>query len=76
MTAPSKTTTGDLISTDPRTGAEVARFPIADAASVVDAVDRAREAAQWWGDLEPKARRSWLLRFAPSWRAGPRTWPA
>ena len=63
MTAPSKTTTGDLISTDPRTGAEVARFPIADAASVVDAVDRGREAAQWWGDLEPKARRSWLLRF-------------
>ncbi|TWS22348.1 aldehyde dehydrogenase family protein [Tsukamurella sputi] len=63
MTAPSKTATGELISTDPRTGAEVARFPIADAATVAETVDRAREAAQWWAGLEPKARRSWLLRF-------------
>ncbi len=61
MTAPS--TTGDLISTDPRTGAEVARFPIADAAAVAEAVERARGAAQWWGGLTPKVRRSWLLRF-------------
>ncbi|KXP14111.1 aldehyde dehydrogenase [Tsukamurella pseudospumae] len=63
MTAPSNLQTGDLISTDPRTGAEVARFPVADAATVIEAVDAAREAAAWWGDLAPKARRSWLLRF-------------
>lgn len=63
MTAPSKPAAGELISTDPRTGAEVARFPVADTAAVIEAVDRAREAAQWWGGLEPKARKSWLLRF-------------
>ncbi len=63
MTAPSTSTHGDLISTDPRTGSEVARFPIADAAAVARAVDAARPAAQWWGDLDPKARRAWLLRF-------------
>ncbi|NMD56018.1 aldehyde dehydrogenase family protein [Tsukamurella columbiensis] len=63
MTAPSNTATGDLISTDPRTGAEVARFPVADAVAVIEAVDTAREAARWWGELAPKTRRSWLLRF-------------
>lgn len=52
-----------LISTDPRTGAELARFPIADGAAMTAAVARARGAATWWGELAPRARRSWLLRF-------------
>ncbi|ADG80756.1 Aldehyde dehydrogenase OS=Tsukamurella paurometabola (strain ATCC 8368 / DSM / CCUG 35730 /CIP 100753 / JCM 10117 / KCTC 9821 / NBRC 16120 / NCIMB 702349/ NCTC 13040) OX=521096 GN=Tpau_4187 PE=3 SV=1 [Tsukamurella paurometabola] len=63
MTAAPETSTGELISTNPRTGAEVARFAIADAAAVDAAVATAHTAAQWWGGLEPKARRSWLLRF-------------
>ncbi|GAB3133547.1 aldehyde dehydrogenase family protein [Tsukamurella serpentis] len=63
MTAPSNTATGELISTDPRTGAEVGRFPVADDAATTAAVVTARDAAQWWAGLPPKARRNWLLRF-------------
>ncbi|WP_019201562.1 aldehyde dehydrogenase family protein [Tsukamurella sp. 1534] len=63
MTAAPDTASGELISTDPRTGAEVARFPVADTAAVDAAVARARDAGAWWAGLDPKARRNWLLRF-------------
>jgi acyl-CoA reductase-like NAD-dependent aldehyde dehydrogenase len=54
-----------LVSTNPATGAEVGRFPVADAAAVAEAVDRAREAGRWWDGLGYAERRRRLLR----WRA-------
>ncbi|MFT4127308.1 MAG: aldehyde dehydrogenase family protein [Gordonia sp. (in: high G+C Gram-positive bacteria)] len=63
MPVQSETAAEQLVSTNPRTGAEVARFPVADAATATATVDKARDAAQWWGGLTPKARRNWLLRF-------------
>ena len=56
---------GLLISTSPATGEEVARLPVADAAAVAAAVQRARPAAQWWAELGFAGRRERLLR----WRA-------
>jgi acyl-CoA reductase-like NAD-dependent aldehyde dehydrogenase len=54
---------GQLISTNPATGAEVGRFPVADAAAVGAAVERAREAAQWWAGLGFAERRRYLTRW-------------
>ena len=56
---------GQLVSTNPATGAEVGRFPIASAGDVAAAVARAREAAAWWAGLGFGGRRERLLR----WRA-------
>jgi acyl-CoA reductase-like NAD-dependent aldehyde dehydrogenase len=54
-----------LVSTNPATGAEVSRFPVADPAAVEAAVARAREAGRWWAGLGFAERRRRLLR----WRA-------
>ncbi|HKT03442.1 MAG TPA: aldehyde dehydrogenase family protein [Rugosimonospora sp.] len=56
---------GQLISTNPVTGEEVGRFPVASAGDVAAAVVRAREAAAWWAGLGFNGRRERLLR----WRA-------
>jgi acyl-CoA reductase-like NAD-dependent aldehyde dehydrogenase len=56
---------GVLVSTNPATGAEAGRVPVADAAAVAAAVDRARAAATWWTGLGFAGRRIRLLR----WRA-------
>ncbi|MFC3501030.1 aldehyde dehydrogenase family protein [Micromonospora krabiensis] len=54
---------GLLVSTSPATGAEAGRFPVASAAEVAAAVDRARAAGQWWAGLGFAARRERLLRW-------------
>jgi acyl-CoA reductase-like NAD-dependent aldehyde dehydrogenase len=54
---------GSLVSTNPATGEEVGRFPVASADDVAAAVARAREAAVWWAELGFAGRRSRLLRF-------------
>jgi len=54
---------GALISTNPATGVEVGRFPVADAAAVAAAVQRARPAAEWWAGLGFAGRRDRLLRW-------------
>jgi acyl-CoA reductase-like NAD-dependent aldehyde dehydrogenase len=56
---------GVLISTNPATGAEAGRVPVADAAAVAAAVARAREATTWWSGLGFEGRKVRLLR----WRA-------
>jgi succinate-semialdehyde dehydrogenase/glutarate-semialdehyde dehydrogenase len=56
---------GLLVSTNPATGAEAGRLPVADAAAVDAAVRRAREAATWWAALGFDGRKIRLLR----WRA-------
>ena len=56
---------GQLVSTNPVSGAEVGRFPVAGPAEVAAAVDRARAAATWWAGLGFAQRRHRLLR----WRA-------
>jgi succinate-semialdehyde dehydrogenase / glutarate-semialdehyde dehydrogenase len=56
---------GVLVSTNPATGAEAGRLPVADAAAVTAAVSRARVAAQWWAGLGFDGRKVRLLR----WRA-------
>jgi succinate-semialdehyde dehydrogenase / glutarate-semialdehyde dehydrogenase len=56
---------GELISTNPVTGEEVGRFPVASEADVAAAVARARDAAAWWSGLGFDGRRQRLLR----WRA-------
>ncbi len=56
---------GQLISTNPATGEEVGRFPVAGPAEVSAAVVRARAAAEWWAALGYAERRHRLLR----WRA-------
>jgi acyl-CoA reductase-like NAD-dependent aldehyde dehydrogenase len=56
---------GTLISTNPATGEEVGRFPVAGQADVAAAVQRARQAAAWWSELGFAGRRERLLR----WRA-------
>ncbi len=56
---------GNLVSTNPATGAEAGRFPVADAAAVTAAVARARTAGDWWAGLGFTGRRARLLR----WRA-------
>src|SRR6266540_2075183 len=54
---------GMLLSTNPATGAEVGRFPVASADDVAAAVARAREAGRWWASLGFAGRRQRLLRF-------------
>ena len=56
---------GVLVSTNPGTGAEAGRVPVADEAAVAAAVGRAREASAWWGGLGFEGRKVRLLR----WRA-------
>jgi succinate-semialdehyde dehydrogenase/glutarate-semialdehyde dehydrogenase len=56
-------TGGELISTNPVTGAEVGRFPVADADAARAAVARARAAAAWWQELGFDGRRDRLLRW-------------
>ncbi|GAB2936402.1 aldehyde dehydrogenase family protein [Micromonospora polyrhachis] len=56
---------GELVSTNPATGAEAGRFPVADADSVGRAVGRASDAAEWWAQLGHSGRKERLLR----WRA-------
>lgn len=52
---------GHLITRHPATGAETGSFPVSDAAGVAAAVDRAREAAHWWSELDFATRRAILL---------------
>src|SRR5690606_34393034 len=54
---------GQLISTNPATGAEVGRFPVADVDAVAEAVRRARAAQVWWRDLGFAGRKKRLLRW-------------
>src|SRR6187399_1793678 len=54
-----------LISTNPATGAEAGRVPVADAEAVASAVRRARAASAWWAGLGFDGRKARLLR----WRA-------
>jgi len=56
---------GVLISTNPATGAEAGRVPVADEAAVAAAVARARTAGAWWAGLGHEGRKVRLLR----WRA-------
>ena len=56
---------GMLISTNPASGAEAGRVPVADAEAVASAVRKARDAAAWWAALGFDGRKSRLLR----WRA-------
>jgi succinate-semialdehyde dehydrogenase / glutarate-semialdehyde dehydrogenase len=67
MTIPGASTVdaGELISTDPTTGQEVARLPLASESDVAEAVARARVAGLWWAALGFAERRKRLLR----WRA-------
>jgi acyl-CoA reductase-like NAD-dependent aldehyde dehydrogenase len=55
---------GTLISTNPATGDEVGRFPVASPDDVRAAVERARVASAWWADLGFAGRRGRLLRWA------------
>jgi len=54
---------GKLVSTNPATGDEVGRFPVATAAEVEAAVSRAREAGAWWSGLGFAGRRARLHEF-------------
>jgi acyl-CoA reductase-like NAD-dependent aldehyde dehydrogenase len=54
---------GTLVSTNPATGEEVGRFPVASAAEVDATVALAREAATWWAGLGYADRRRRLLRY-------------
>ena len=56
---------GELISTNPATGAEAGRFPVASPEDVARAVTRGREAVRWWAGLGFAGRKARLLR----WRA-------
>lgn len=51
-------------STSPATGEVVATLPVQGEAEVREAVQRARRAAQWWGDLGFDGRRRRLTAFA------------
>ncbi|WP_173076962.1 aldehyde dehydrogenase family protein [Phytohabitans rumicis] len=56
---------GELVSTNPATGAEAGRFPVASAEDIGRAVERGREAGLWWAGLGFAGRKERLLR----WRA-------
>ncbi|MFG1915324.1 aldehyde dehydrogenase family protein [Micromonospora sp. NPDC048898] len=56
---------GRLVSTNPATGAEAGRFPVATEADVRRAVEGARAAGGWWAGLGFADRRERMLR----WRA-------
>ena len=55
---------GALVSTNPATGDEVGRFPVASPEEVAAAVAQAREAGRWWAGLGFAARKDRLLRWA------------
>jgi acyl-CoA reductase-like NAD-dependent aldehyde dehydrogenase len=61
MTATTEHRTFDSL--DPATGKVVGTHPIDDAAAVRAAVDRAAEAASWWGGLGYASRRTRLLDY-------------
>jgi succinate-semialdehyde dehydrogenase/glutarate-semialdehyde dehydrogenase len=52
---------GVLISTNPATGEEAGRVPVADADAIAATVARAREAAAWWHGLGFSGRKERLL---------------
>lgn len=54
---------GVLISTNPATGDEAGRVPVADDAAVRAATARAKEAAAWWQAIGYDGRRERLLRW-------------
>jgi len=54
---------GALVSTSPATGAEVGRFPVADAPAVAAALGRAGAAGAWWRELGFAGRRERMLRW-------------
>src|SRR4051812_34746494 len=54
---------GTLLSTNPATGDEVGRFPVAGTDDVTAAVARARQASSWWAELGYAGRRQRLLRY-------------
>src|SRR4051812_18400909 len=54
---------GVLISTNPATGEEAGRVPVADEQAVAATVARAHEAAAWWLGLGFDGRRTRLLRW-------------
>ncbi|MEJ3747199.1 aldehyde dehydrogenase family protein [Actinomycetes bacterium KLBMP 9797] len=54
---------GELVSTNPATGAEAGRFAVASADDVRRAVERGRAAGQWWASLGFDGRRDRLLRW-------------
>ncbi|BCJ42608.1 aldehyde dehydrogenase [Actinoplanes ianthinogenes] len=54
---------GQLISTNPATGAEAGRVPAADDKAVAAAVERAHAAAAWWHGLGWEGRKVRLLRW-------------
>jgi acyl-CoA reductase-like NAD-dependent aldehyde dehydrogenase len=54
---------GVLISTNPASGEEAGRVPVADTAAVGAAVERAREAAAWWQRLGFDGRKDRMLRW-------------
>ncbi|MDG4783496.1 aldehyde dehydrogenase family protein [Micromonospora sp. WMMD961] len=56
---------GQLVSTNPATGVEAGRLPVASDADVRQAVESARVAGGWWAGLGFTGRRDRLLR----WRA-------
>lgn len=49
-------------SRSPADGRVVATFPLMTGEEVADTVDRARIAARWWGDLDWRERRRYLMR--------------
>jgi succinate-semialdehyde dehydrogenase / glutarate-semialdehyde dehydrogenase len=53
----------ELVSTNPATGEEVGRFPVAAAADVAAAVERGRAAQAWWAGLGFDGRRARLHAF-------------
>ncbi|MER7165022.1 aldehyde dehydrogenase family protein [Micromonospora sp. NPDC000207] len=54
---------GRLVSTNPATGVEAGRVPVATPADVERAVETARSAGQWWAGLGFAGRRAHLLRW-------------
>jgi len=54
---------GSLISTNPASGDEVGRFPVASADHLTGAVAAARDAAAWWAGLGFAGRRKRLLAY-------------
>ncbi|WP_434741471.1 aldehyde dehydrogenase family protein [Micromonospora sp. SH-82] len=54
---------GRLVSTNPATGVEAGRVPVATPADVERAVETARSAGQWWAGLGFAGRRARLLRW-------------
>ncbi|QSB15876.1 aldehyde dehydrogenase family protein [Natronosporangium hydrolyticum] len=53
----------ELTSSNPGTGAEVGRFPVADPPILPPVIEAGRAAQQWWAELGFAQRRRRLLRF-------------